>query len=429
MPNPNTTLIVEEIVKILQPSLINPNQSILFSMVEAEKKSNTIRNNLKNNPTCLNFSFLDLNSFPKGIEKFTFFEALNLSNNHINLLYHHQMIFTLTYLNILNLNNNELMVLPKEIGDLPNLTHLYLKDNMLKSLPDEIELLQNLTTLDISKNKFRLLPYAIGMLENLQTLFANNNELIFLCVVEMLKNLHLLDARGNKLAVFPDEIAKLNHLKKFYIDNDKQLIPKCLKYLTKYYKKHSTKSDIFYSKLEENITLNFKKINPNSSSLNHISPSKTNPTSASTTCPTFRRPVYTPNTTPSIREGAKSLNFFRKAFNNNTTRITSAKTTSPTRITSAKTISPTLRKPILPLSELTNLRTRASTSSPISIKETYNHNFSKSRANSFSTIDIDHSKFTTNHNTNDTLSRSNSPNPKIIRHGTSKSTTNRLTYY
>ncbi|EKR63190.1 leucine rich repeat protein [Leptospira weilii str. 2006001853] len=48
---------------------------------------------------------------------------------------------------ILNLENNELRILPKEIGQLRNLKTLHLLNNRLRTLPKEIRQLQNLRTL------------------------------------------------------------------------------------------------------------------------------------------------------------------------------------------------------------------------------------------------------------------------------------------
>ena len=68
----------------------------------------------------------------------------------------------------LNLAGNDLISLPPEIWQLPNLMELYLSGNRLTSLPPEIGQLSNLEKLDLSKNRLtseakkeikQLLPY------------------------------------------------------------------------------------------------------------------------------------------------------------------------------------------------------------------------------------------------------------------------------
>ncbi|WP_235595740.1 hypothetical protein [Leptospira weilii] len=52
---------------------------------------------------------------------------------------------------VLNLENNELRILPQEIGQLRNLEVLYLENNELRTLPKEIGQLRNLKTLNLPR--------------------------------------------------------------------------------------------------------------------------------------------------------------------------------------------------------------------------------------------------------------------------------------
>ena len=50
------------------------------------------------------------------------------------------------------MNNNQLIELPKEIGELTNLLYLEIGNNKLKRLPEEIKYLTNLQELHIERN-------------------------------------------------------------------------------------------------------------------------------------------------------------------------------------------------------------------------------------------------------------------------------------
>ena len=56
-------------------------------------------------------------------------------------------------LQILNLNSNDLVKLPEEIGFLPELTVLDLHNNQLESIPNSINQLPNIERIYLSENK------------------------------------------------------------------------------------------------------------------------------------------------------------------------------------------------------------------------------------------------------------------------------------
>jgi Leucine-rich repeat (LRR) protein len=95
----------------------------------------------------------------------------------------------------LDLSNNGLSEIPKEIGQLQNLQRLYLGYNKLSEIPKEIRQLQNLQRLYLSYNKLSEIPKEIGQLQHLHTLYLNNNE----------------------LSEIPKEIGQLKHLKYLYL--------------------------------------------------------------------------------------------------------------------------------------------------------------------------------------------------------------------
>jgi Leucine-rich repeat (LRR) protein len=70
----------------------------------------------------------------------------------------------------LNLQLNNFVTLPPEIGELQSLQKLILSYNKLTALPPEIGQLQNLKELDLGNNNLTELPLQIGYLKNIQKL-------------------------------------------------------------------------------------------------------------------------------------------------------------------------------------------------------------------------------------------------------------------
>lgn len=116
---------------------------------------------------------------------------------------------------------NNLTELPKEIGNLSELTHLYLQFNSLSELPIEIGKLKKLKELKLGGNNLSYIPKEIGELNQLEVLTIWGNNLKELpSEIGMLKNLKGLDISSNCLTELPNEITKLAGLKAFYYQND-----------------------------------------------------------------------------------------------------------------------------------------------------------------------------------------------------------------
>jgi hypothetical protein len=104
----------------------------------------------------------------------------------------HPIIARLPWLQEVNLSENNLIGLPQELMNLPNLKRLFLHSNKIRTLPPLGGLLE-LEILDLHNNEITLLPTDLGLLTKLQ----------------------VLDMEHNKLRVLPPEIGeldKLNHL-------------------------------------------------------------------------------------------------------------------------------------------------------------------------------------------------------------------------
>jgi CCR4-NOT transcription complex subunit 6 len=92
---------------------------------------------------------------------------------------------------------------------LSQLTVLYLNDNQLTRLPSEIACLTNLVTLDLSNNKLRNLPSEIGM--KLIDFDLVSMMFFFLLLGELI-SLRELNLTNNSIRNLPYEIGKLFRL-------------------------------------------------------------------------------------------------------------------------------------------------------------------------------------------------------------------------
>ena len=117
------------------------------------------------------------------------------------------------YIVRLQIGNRNLSVLPPEIGDLVNLTHLYITNNQFQSLPAEIGNLVNLLDLSAYNNELQGLPAEIGNLANLTSLSLSGNELQSLpAEIGNLASLTEISITRNKLQSLPAEIGNLSSL-------------------------------------------------------------------------------------------------------------------------------------------------------------------------------------------------------------------------
>lgn len=113
-------------------------------------------------------------------------------------------IFDLTVLNLLNISEATLKVLPNEISNLNNLQTILLYGNELETLPPSIGQLEKLKVLDVSRNKLRSLPVEIANLVNLAAINLSANELDDFPSLRVCSKLGVLDLSNNRLQKFPD---------------------------------------------------------------------------------------------------------------------------------------------------------------------------------------------------------------------------------
>lgn len=127
-----------------------------------------------------------------------------------------RQILKLQSLRILNLSNNQISSLPKELGTLQHLQELILSQNRLdRALKwlwlDQVAIRSNLKLLDISNNLLQKLPHEIGKLDSLVNLKASQNMLSYLPQnLGKLHNLKYLDISKNNLHCIPGSMRNLH---------------------------------------------------------------------------------------------------------------------------------------------------------------------------------------------------------------------------
>ncbi|XP_066286611.1 uncharacterized protein [Branchiostoma lanceolatum] len=133
---------------------------------------------------------------------------INLEENELQVI--PAEIFDMPNLEDLNLRHNYLTGLPKEISKLRRLKRLWVAMNYIKKLPDTICQMENLESLHLGSNELRKLPKKFGNLK-LKELWINDNYFVrFPGQITKIKTLEKLDAHGNQIKTMPKAIRELS---------------------------------------------------------------------------------------------------------------------------------------------------------------------------------------------------------------------------
>ncbi len=159
---------------------------------------------------------------PKELGQLANLTELSLDQNQLTTV--PKELGQLANLTRLYLDQNQLTTVPKELGQLANLTRLYLVQNQLTTVPKELGQLANLTRLYLNQNQLTTVPKELGHLKGLEELYLDKLELKFVpSFVESLTKLRRLDLTFNRLEVLPDFLWKLSDLKILLLHGNEDL--------------------------------------------------------------------------------------------------------------------------------------------------------------------------------------------------------------
>jgi internalin A len=127
-------------------------------------------------------------------------------------------------LQYLGLNNNQIAKLPESIGNLSSLLHLDINKNQIVEIPESISNLTCLQSLNLYSNQIARFPQAIGDLISLQYLHLQYNQIVEIPKeIGNLISLQYLGLNNNQIAKLPESIGNLLSLQ--YLDiNENQII-------------------------------------------------------------------------------------------------------------------------------------------------------------------------------------------------------------
>ncbi|XP_068623611.1 leucine-rich repeat-containing protein 47-like [Battus philenor] len=138
-------------------------------------------------------------------------------------------VFQLTNLNLLNISDTCLDVIPDDIKLLVNLQSLLLFGNKIQEFNANITSLTKLKTLDLSRNQISKIPDSVNKMKELMNINLSSNQIDTLPSFSDFPHLITMDFSNNKLVNFPDiENANMPHL------TDLKLKGNCIEVLPSY---------------------------------------------------------------------------------------------------------------------------------------------------------------------------------------------------
>jgi Leucine-rich repeat (LRR) protein/cold shock CspA family protein len=174
-----------------------------------------------------------LTAVPKEIGNLTELKRLCVTHNRLTSV--PSSLGNLVLLTELRLGQNKLQGLPCELGNLTLLERLQLTENELTELPDSLGNLTQLKELRLGINLLKAVPETFGNLTQLTELHLRSNQLTaFPHWIVNLTKLEALALQRNELEELPQEIGSLVQLRSLTLDDNKlKAVPQSLGMLTR----------------------------------------------------------------------------------------------------------------------------------------------------------------------------------------------------
>ncbi|CAB3223780.1 unnamed protein product [Arctia plantaginis] len=154
----------------------------------------------------LNLSHNELQELPPDIVNLRDLKKMNISNNSLKKLL---PMGELRKMEVLEANHNDIEELPDFYG-CTALKEIYLANNYIKAITEEFcDQMQHLNVLNIRDNKLELLPENISLLQNLKRLDLTNNDLNKLPRnLGLLSQLQSISMEGNRLSCVRQDVIR-----------------------------------------------------------------------------------------------------------------------------------------------------------------------------------------------------------------------------
>ncbi|XP_067932967.1 malignant fibrous histiocytoma-amplified sequence 1 homolog [Watersipora subatra] len=146
------------------------------------------------------------------------------------LLSNHTWLGNMKSLRVLNLNDNNIEVVPEAVTELSSLEKLCMSRCKIRQLPHSLGSMKSLRILNLHANNIEIVPEAVTELSSLEELYMSR------CNVRQLpkrlgnmKSLRILKLHGNNIEVVPKAVTKLSSLEELYLSscNIRQLPERC----------------------------------------------------------------------------------------------------------------------------------------------------------------------------------------------------------
>lgn len=156
----------------------------------------------------------------KNIETYSYLIDVDLSDNKLVKL--QREIGKLPYLTTLNCQNNKIKKISDGIGKLTQIQYLYLRHNQIIEIPSCFTHMKALKRLDMSHNKITRISSSLSYLTQLTNVDLSHNTIKTIPKnINKLVNVIRIDLSNNSIDTIPNEIGELPELSDLYLSDNK----------------------------------------------------------------------------------------------------------------------------------------------------------------------------------------------------------------